>query len=128
MLKSNGVLPKKYLELRDIGKGAYSKVFTVQNKSNFKIFKEILKSKIIDLLKFRNEFNTLSNVDLPNIIKFYEIFVDERNFSFIMENCGSGELIQKILEKLSKGESFSEKEAVPIFNQSMSVISYSNMP
>ena len=126
LLKSNGVLPKKYLKLRDIGKGTYSKVFTVQNKTNFKIFccKEILKSKIVDLLKFKNEINTLSKVDHPNIIKFYEIFEDERNFSFIMENCSGGELFQKILDKLSKGETFSEKEAVPIFKQLMSAISY----
>ena len=44
-----------------------------------------------------------------------------------MENCSGGELIQKIFEKLSKGESFSEKEAVPIFKQSISAICYSNI-
>ena len=100
-----------------------------QKFSQFKIKPtfEILNSKIIDLLKFKNEMNTLSNVDHPNIFKFYEIFIDERNFSFIMENCSGGELIQKIIEKISKGESFSEKEAIPIFKQSMSAISYSNM-
>ena len=66
------------MELRDIGEGAYSKVFTAQNKTNFKIyfFKEILNSKIIDLIKFRTEISTLSNVDHPNIIKIYEIFLD----------------------------------------------------
>ena len=117
------------MKSRDIGKGTYSKVFSIQNKSNFKIyfFKEILKSKIIDLLKLKTEINTLSNVDHPNLIKFFEIFQDERNFGFIMWRGRGGELIQKILEKLSKGESFSEKEAIPIFNQSMSAISYSNM-
>ena len=51
--------------------------------------------------------NTLSKVDHPNIIKFYEILQDKRNFCFIMENCNGRELIKKILEKLSKGESFS---------------------
>ena len=36
MSKSNGVSPKKYLKLRDIGKGTYSKVFTVQIKQTLK--------------------------------------------------------------------------------------------
>ena len=51
LLKSNGVLAKKDLKLIDLGKGTYSNVFTVQNKTKFKIFccKEILQSKIVDL-------------------------------------------------------------------------------
>ena len=126
LLKSNGVLPKKYLKLRDIGKGTYSKVFTVQNKTNFKTYccKEILKSKVADLTKFKNEINTLSKMEHPNIIKFYEIFEDERHFSFIIENCTGGELFPRILQKLSQGETFTEKEAVPIFKQIMSAMSY----
>ena len=125
LLKSNGTLAKKYLKLKDIGKGTYSKVFTVQNKSNFKVYccKEILKSKIVDLSKFKNEINILSKVEHPNITRFYEIFEDERHFSFILEYCNGGELFQKIIQKISKGETFSEKEAVPIFKQLMSAIS-----
>ena len=126
LLKSNGILPKKYLKLRDIGKGTYSKVFTVQNKSNFKTYccKEILKSKVADLAKFKNEINTLSKMEHPNIIKFYEIFEDDRHFSFIMENCTGGELFPRILLKLSQGETFSEKEVASIFKQIMSAMSY----
>ena len=114
------------MKLIDLGKGTYSKVFTVQNKTNFKIFccKEIFKSKVVVLLKFKNEINNDSKVDHPNIIKFYEILEEERDFSFIMENCSGEELFQKILEKLSKGETFSEKEAIPIFNQLINAISY----
>ena len=41
-----------------------------------------------------------------------------------MENCSGGELFQKILEKLWKGETFYEKEAIPIFNQLKNAISY----
>ena len=41
-----------------------------------------------------------------------------------MENCSGGELFQNILEKLSKGKTFSEKEAIPIFNQLVNAISY----
>ena len=125
LLKSNGTLAKKYLKLKDIGKGTFSKVYTVQNKSNFKVYccKEILKSKITDLAKFKNEINILSKVEHPNIARFYEIFEDERHFSFIIEYCSGGELFQKIMQKLTQGETFSEKEAVPIFKQLMTAIS-----
>ena len=33
LLRSNGTLPKKYLKLKDIGKGTFSKIYTVQNKT-----------------------------------------------------------------------------------------------
>ena len=126
LLKSNGTLAKKYLKLRDIGKGTYSKVYTVQNKSNFKVYlcKEILKSKISDLLKFKNDINILSKAEHPNLVRIYEIFEDERHFSLIMENCTGDELFFNILKKLLNGEPFSEKEAVPIFKQLMSAVSF----
>ena len=126
LLKSNGTLAKKYLKLRDIGKGTYSKVYTVQNKSNFKVYlcKEILKSKISDLLKFKNDINILSKAEHPNLVRIYEIFEDERHFSLIMENCTGNELFFNILKKLLNGEPFSEKEAVPIFKQLMSAVSF----
>ena len=126
LLKSNGALPKKYLKIKDIGKGTFSKIYTVQNKSNFKVYccKEILKSKIADLSKFKNEINILSKVDHPNVIKFYEIFEDERHINIIMENCSGGDLFQNIIAKLSRGEPFTEKEVVPIFKQIMSAISF----
>ena len=126
LLRSNGTLPKKYLKLKDIGKGTFSKIYTVQNKTNFKVYccKEILKSKIADLAKFKNEINILSRAEHPNVIKFYEIFEDERHINIIMEYCNGGELFQKILSKISKGETFTEKEAVPIFKQLMSAVSF----
>ena len=126
LLKSNGTLAKKYLKLRDIGKGTYSKIYTVQNKSNFKVYlcKEILKSKISDLLKFKNDINILSKAEHPNLVRIYEIFEDERHFSLIMENCTGDELFFNILKKLLNGEPFSEKEAVPIFKQLMSAVSF----
>ena len=126
LLKSNGTLAKKYLKLKDIGKGTYSKIYTVQNKTNFKVYccKEILKSKISDLIKFKNDINILSKAEHPNLIRFYEIFEDERHLSIIMENCTGDQLFLHILKRLANGETFSEKEAVPIFKQLMSAVSF----
>ena len=87
ILKSSGTIAKKYLKIKNISNGTYSKIYLVQNKTDFKLYccKEILKSKVADLTKFKNEINILSRVDHPNIIRLYEIFEDERYISLIME-------------------------------------------
>ncbi len=41
-----------------------------------------------------------------------------------MEECTGGELFQKISERAEKDEAFTEKEAVQIFKQLMSAVSY----
>ena len=126
IIKSSGTIAKKYLKIKELTNGTYSKIYVVQNKKDFKLYccKEILKSKIADLAKFKNEINILSKVDHPNIIRLYEIFEDDRYISLIMELCQGGELFQKINELAEKDESFSEKEAVKIFKQLMLAICY----
>ena len=126
ILKSSGTIAKKYLKIKDISNGTYSKIYLVQNKTDFKVYccKEILKCKVADLSKFKNEINVLSKVDHPNIIRLYEIFEDERYISLIMEYCQGGELFTKINDLAEKDQSFSEKEAVKIFKQLMSAVSY----
>ena len=126
VLKSNGALAKKYLKLKEITKGTYSKIYTVQSKSNFKVYicKEILKNKVSDLLKFKNEINVLSKMDHPNIIRLFEVFEDDRHISLVMEYCTGGELFQKIMERADQDKAFSEKEAAAIFKQLMNAVSY----
>ena len=126
ILKSNDALAKKYLKLKEVAKGTYSKIYTVQSKSNFKVYicKEILKNKVSDLLKFKNEINVLSKMDHPNIIRLYEIFEDDRHISLIMEHCTGGELFTKIQDRAEKDLAFTEKEAAVIFKQLMSAVSY----
>ena len=126
ILKSDDTVVKKYLKIKEISNGTYAKVYVVQKKTDFKLYccKEILKSKVEDLPKFRNEINILSKVDHPNIIRLFEIFEDNRYISIIMELCEGGNLFDKINELAAKDKSFSEKEAVKIFKQIISGVSY----
>ena len=126
ILKSSDTIASKYLKIKEISNGIYAKIYIVQRKTDFKLYccKEILKSKVADLYNFRNEINILSKVDHPNIIRIYEIFEDSRYISIIMEYCTGGDLFQKINELAEKDKSFSEKEAVKIFKQLMSAVSY----
>ena len=49
ILKSPGTIAKKYLKIKEIGKGTYANIFTVQSKTNYKVYccKEILKTKFL---------------------------------------------------------------------------------
>ena len=126
ILKSSDTIASKYLKIKEISNGTYAKLYIVQRKTDFKLYccKEILKSKVEDLYNFRNEINILSKVDHPNIIRIFEIFEDSRYISIIMGYCTGGDLFQKINELAEKDQAFSEKEAVKIFKQLMSAVSY----
>jgi calcium-dependent protein kinase len=67
-----------------------------------------------------NEFEILKQVDHPNIIKFYEMYVDEKNYHLVTEFCGGGELFDHIIDR----GSFSEKLASRIIKQVLSAIKH----
>lgn len=67
-----------------------------------------------------NEFEILKQVDHPNIIKFYEMFVDEKNYHLVTEFCCGGELFDHIIER----GAFSEQLASKIVKQILSAIKH----
>ena len=44
-------------------------------------------------------------MDHPNIIKFYEVYEDKKNFHLVMEYCSGGDL-----EKYMEGKPFLEED------------------
>ena len=63
-----------------------------------------------DLALLQQELNILLSVDHPNIVKFYEAFLDHRYVHLVMEYCNGGELYERLLQK----ERFIEQEAKKI--------------
>lgn len=67
-------------------------------------------------MALQNEIDILKQVDHPNIVKFYDIYEDEKYMYIVMELLGGGELFDQIMKK----ETFSEKESrdiiAPIFD------------
>jgi calcium-dependent protein kinase len=63
-------------------------------------------------------------MDHPNIIKLYEVFEDNRYIHLIMELSTGGELFDRILDRITKKNLYTEKEAASIFKQMMSAICY----
>jgi len=48
-------------------------------------------------------------VDHPNIIQFYETFVDDHYFHLVTEFCGGGELFEHIIQRGKFSESYAAK-------------------
>ncbi|TNV85162.1 hypothetical protein FGO68_gene11276 [Halteria grandinella] len=67
-----------------------------------------------------NEFEILKQVDHPNIIKFYEMYVDDKDYHLVTEYCGGGELFDHIIER----GKFSESYASRIIKQILSAIKH----
>ena len=127
ILRNKGKLSDKYEKIQELGCGAFSKVFRVQNLSTKQVYacKEILKSKIKNVDRFKNEINIMSKVDHPNIVKIREIFEDQRYYQIIMEEIKGGSVFDRFIEKMEENEeTYTEKEAAILFKQIMSAINY----
>ena len=127
ILQGTGKFIDNYLKIQELGRGSYAKVFRVQNKKTKDIYacKELAKSKINDIKKFKNEINIMSKCDHPSIIKLYEIYEDPRYIELVMEQCLGGSLFDRLIKKMEEeDETFSEREAAIIFKQIITGLSY----
>ena len=127
ILQGSGKFSDNYSKIQELGQGSFSKVFRVQNKKTKDIYacKELAKSKIDNIIKFKDEINIMSRCDHPNIIQLFEIFEDSRYIDLVMEQCLGGSLFDRLIKKMEDdGETFSEKEAAVIFKQIITGVSY----
>ena len=127
ILQGSGRFLDNYVKIQELGQGSYSKVFRVQNKKTKDIYacKELAKSKIDNIIKFKDEINIMSKCDHPNIIQLFEIYEDSRYIDLVMEQCLGGSLFDRLMKKMQEeDETFSEKEAAIIFKQIITGLSY----
>jgi calcium-dependent protein kinase len=66
------------------------------------------------------ELDILRSVDHPNIVKFYETYVDHRYVHIVMELCTGGELFERIVES----QRFSEKKAAKYLKSMNSAVQH----
>ena len=83
-----------------LGAGSFGKVFLSENIANpkFKVAIKVLnKHKLGDHLnEIKEEVDILTKLDHPNIVKYYETYIDTKYMYLVMEYCSGGELFDKI--------------------------------
>jgi calcium-dependent protein kinase len=88
---------------KELGYGKYGVVKLVSKKSYERkrfALKSIPRDRLnADIKQLEYEFEILKTVDHPNIITFYEMYVDDNYCHFITEFCGGGELFEHIIAR-----------------------------
>lgn len=67
-----------------------------------------------------NELEIFSELDHPNVVRFYRSFQDEKAFHIVMEYCSGGDL----KTMMSKKQNLTEKEVASIMGQAFSAVKY----
>ena len=81
---------------------------------------KILKKEKIQDESFRNEIDTLKELDHPNILRIFESFEDDKNYYVVTEFCDGGELFEEILE----WGKFTEEDAAVLMKQILTCVNY----
>ena len=91
---------------------------TLTNKYAVKsILRESMKK---DVGMLESEINILKELDHPNIVRFYETYIDYKYIHIVMQMCTGGELFDRIV----KLEKFTEKDAAEIMQKILSAVQH----
>lgn len=95
---------------RTLGSGSFSVVVRVRHKKTNEFFaikvvsrKSLIENKIVT--RFERELTVFSQLNHPNIIKFYTVISDDNLIYIVMEPCFRGDLHSYIAERGKIGES-----------------------
>ena len=98
----------EFLKIQGHGKLGIVRVAKLKKGNHRVAIKSIPKNKISqDVTGLRNELSILEVVDHPNIIKYHQVYEDEKFLHVCMEYCSGGDLFDRIINK----GTFSEAEA-----------------
>lgn len=117
-----GNIAKRYIKLKKINNIHHGEIFRVKSKITGEIYacKQIKRNRIVDIDKFLHEVSSLLKIDHPNIPKTIDIYDTPRFIYIIQEYIKGEQLFDLIINHISNGETFSEREALYFFHQIMS--------
>lgn len=119
---TKGDIISMYTIVGTIGKGSFGRVYKVKHKltGDPRAVKVLSKENLNDqsLSKLMFEVDILRALDHPNILKVFEVYEDEKQFSIVTEICVGGELFDKI----TSVRKFSEQIAANYMYQIMSAV------
>ncbi|XP_042406958.1 CDPK-related kinase 3-like [Zingiber officinale] len=126
-------IESKYEIGKEVGKGHFGNTCLARAKKGelkgqlvaIKIISKAKMTTAIAIEDVRREVKILKSLaGHANLVKFYEAYEDEINVYIIMEFCGGGELLERIL---SRGGKYTEKDAKVIVIQILSVIAFCHL-
>ncbi|XP_074558753.1 CDPK-related kinase 3-like [Curcuma longa] len=126
-------IESKYEIGKEVGKGHFGNTCLARAKKGelkgqlvaIKIISKAKMTTAIAIEDVRREVKILKSLaGHANLVKFYEAYEDEINVYIIMELCGGGELLERIL---SRGGKYTEKDAKVIVIQILSVIAFCHL-
>ena len=123
--KSKTNSDSEYKKIKFLGEGSYASVYQVQNRYTgsicaLKIIKKKYASSATEEKEIMNEINILRMMDHPNILKIFEFYSSEKEFSIVTELCPLGELFDQIINK----GPFDERHSAYILYQIVSAVNY----
>lgn len=126
MLLSEKIINNRYEPLEQIGEGGMSVVWKAKDIETGNIVaikilkKETTSNRIDDIIRFKNEANTISRLNIPEIVKVFEVGeIDNINY-IVMEYIDGINLY----EYLKRGNNFNFSESIQISIQICEALKY----
>lgn len=91
-----------YEFVKEIGSGSFGRISQLRRRSNGQLLacKEVSFAKMVEKEKMQlvSEVNILRELRHPNIVRYYERFIDRENYKIyiVMEFCNGGDLTSVI--------------------------------
>lgn len=117
----------KYKILEVLGSGSFGTVRKCALRETGELFacKTIKKEVVDDPKNLRREIDILRTVDHPNIIKFQDVYEDEKYIHLVTELCTGGELYDRVIEYAENGQGhFHEEDAALLISEIFDAIRY----
>jgi len=113
-----------YEFIKEIGSGAFSKVYKARHKlsKTLRCVKKLSKKDLTEdeKMKLVEEVSILKTLDHPNILKVLEFYQNDKYFFIVTEFLEGGELFDRIMEC----QSFSEEASTLVMEQIISAVLY----
>merc|ERR1711935_309144 len=113
-----------YEFIKEIGSGAFSKVYKARHKLSkaLRCVKKLSKKDLTEEEKEKliEEVSILKTLDHPNILKVLEFYQNDKYFFIVAEYLEGGELFDRIMEQ----QSLSEEMSTVVMEQILSAVLY----
>ena len=130
-----GKIPEDFTPLQQLGEGGFGTVLKVKSQKNNKIYvmkiinkekmKEYIKDENIDIDKYsKKEIIILKKLNHPNIVKYYDSNVDEKNYYIIIEYINGVDLSQFLNNEIKNKNLIEERIIWDFLGQCLEALVY----